>query len=441
MTGAVDIDFRVGDDKLRQESGPLRGRQIAVVGMGYVGLPTALSFADADANVLGLDVSEARIAAIKTSQVDLLPQDWERLVRAFQRPLLRLTAEPAELSRADAVVICVPTPIDSHSTPDLGPLSAACATVVEHARAGQTIILTSTTYAGCTRDLLVKPLQDRGFRVGRDIFVAFSPERIDPGVANHIPAKTPRVVGGYTAECAASAVGFLTHTASGVHLVSSLEAAEMTKLLENTFRAVNIALANEFANAARELEVDVMEVIEAASTKPYGYTPFYPGAGVGGHCIPCDPHYLLWQLRARRISSPLVEAAMSAIASRPREVINQAWRLLAERGMSLRGARVLVVGVSYKPGLSDVRESPALAIIEMLAAEGAEVSYTDPHVAEIAALGVGRMQHYDSPEEERWDLIIAHTMHPGLDYDWLARQPVVLDTTYRLNSVEERHLL
>jgi UDP-N-acetyl-D-glucosamine dehydrogenase len=204
---------------------------------------------------------------------------------------------------------------------------------------------------------------------------------------------------------------------------------------------VNIALANEFANAARELEVDVMEIIEAASTKPYGYTPFYPGAGVGGHCIPCDPHYLLWQLRARRISSPLVEAAMNAIATRPREVINQAWRILAERAMSLRGARVLVVGVSYKPGLSDVRESPALAIIEMLVAEGADVSYADPYVAEITVPGVGRLEHHASAEEEQWDLIIAHTMHPGLHYDWLDRQPVVLDTTYRLDSVHERHLL
>lgn len=440
-TGVVQIELRVSDAEVRPVGGPLHGRRIAVVGMGYVGLPTALSFADADADVVGLDVSEARIAAIKANRVDLLPQDWQRLVDAFQQPLLRLTADPAELSATAAVIICVPTPIDAHSTPDLGPLTAACATVVEHARPGQTIILTSTTYAGCTRDLLVKPLENRGFRVGSDVFVCFSPERIDPGVASHTPAETPRVVGGYTPECAQRALGFLTHTASGVHVVSSLEAAEMTKLLENTFRAVNIALANEFANAARELSVDVMEVIEAASTKPYGYTPFYPGAGVGGHCIPCDPHYLLWQLRAKRISSPLVEAAMSAIASRPREVVNQAWRVLAERGQSLRGARVLVVGVSYKPGLSDVRESPALAIIDMLAAEGADVSYADPHVAEITTQCLGRMQHHASPEEGHWDLIIAHTMHPGMDYEWLTRHPVVLDTTYRLNSIRARHLL
>lgn len=441
MTGAVEIDLRVHDSKVRLKAGSLQHRRIAVVGMGYVGLPTALSFADADADVVGLDISEARIAAIKAAQVDLLPQDWQRLINAFQKPLLRLTTDFAELGNVDAMVVCVPTPIDSHATPDLRPLSEACATVVQHARVGQTIILTSTTYAGCTHDLLVKPLQERGFRVGHDVFVAFSPERIDPGVVSHSPERTPRVVGGYTAECAKNAVNFLTHTASDVHVVSSPEAAEMTKLLENTYRAVNIALANEFANASRELAVDVMEVIEAASTKPYGYTPFYPGPGVGGHCIPCDPHYLLWQLRTKRTSSPLVEAAMSAIASRPREVVTQAWRALAERGHSLRGARVLVVGVSYKPGLSDVRESPALTIMEMLAADGAEVTYTDPHVKEIMVAGIGRLRNHAAPDQSEWDLVVVHTLHPGLDHDWLTKQAIVLDTTYRLHSVEKRHVL
>lgn len=440
MTGAVEVDFRVHDTKVRSNAGPLRHRRIAVVGMGYVGLPTALSFADADADVVGLDISEARIAAIKAIQVDLLPQDWQRLVHAFQKPLLRLTSDFAELGKVDAMVVCVPTPIDSHATPDLGPLSKACAMVVQHARVGQTIILTSTTYAGCTHDLLVKPLQERGFRVGHDVFVAFSPERIDPGVVGHSPDRTPRVVGGYTAECAENAVKFLTHTASDIHVVSSPEAAEMTKLLENTYRAVNIALANEFANASRELDVDVMEVIEAASTKPYGYTPFYPGPGVGGHCIPCDPHYLLWQLRTKRTSSPLVEAAMNAIASRPREVVAQAWRALAERGHSPRGARVLVVGVSYKPGLSDIRESPALTIMEMLIADGAEVSYTDPYVEEVMVAG-GRLRHDAAPEQSEWDLVIVHTLHPGLSHEWLTKQAVVLDTTYRLNSVEKRRVL
>lgn len=438
-SGAIEVSVEGGE--LLSAGGVLQGWRIAVVGMGYVGLPTALSFADEDADVVGIDVNEARLAAINDVQVDLSPRDWPRSVRALQQSALRLTSDSAELTAADAVIVCVPTPIDEHSTPDLGPLSAACATVVEHARPGQTIVLTSTTYAGCTQDLLVKPLQDRGFRVGTDVFVAFSPERIDPGVVDHAPEQTPRVLGGCTEACVENAMRFLTHTACELHVVSSPEVAEMTKLLENTFRAVNIALANEFANAARELKVDVMEVIAAASTKPYGYMPFYPGAGVGGHCIPCDPHYLLWQLRARRTNSPLVEAAMSAIAARPRDVVTQAARILADRGRSLKGARVLVLGVSYKPGLADVRESPALAIISMLNGQGAEVAYSDPHVAEISVRGVGRLTHQPAPDEQHWDLVVVHTVHPDQDHDWLTGQSAVLDTTYRLAAVAERHLL
>ena len=266
-------------------------------------------------------------------RVDLLSRDRQRLARHLQRDSLRLTTEPAALSRADAVVVCVPTPIDAHQSPDLRALSGACAAVVDNATPGQTIVVTSTTYVGCTRELIVKPLSDRGLESGRDVFVAFSPERIDPGVEAHAPDSTPRVVGGVTAACASRAAELLAHTASAIHPVSSPEAAEMTKLVENTFRAVNIALANEFSDAARELNVDVIEVISAAATKPYGFMPFYPGPGVGGHCIPCDPHYLLWQLRARRFDSPVTRSAMTAIALRPREVVSQARRCSPRTGV------------------------------------------------------------------------------------------------------------
>ena len=412
--------------------GALLGRRIAIVGLGYVGLPTALSFADEGAEVVGLDVSEARLAAIKDIRVELLPRDRPRLARALHEQLLRLTTEPSTIAETDAVIVCVPTPIDRYLTPDLTPLSAACDAVVKYARQGQTIVLTSTTYAGCTNDLLVKPLRDRGFRVGKDVFIAFSPERIDPGVPDHAPERTPRVVGGYTKGCSERASTFLRHTAGALHLVSSPDAAEMTKLLENTFRAVNIALANEFATAARELKVDIMEIIAAASTKPYGFMPFFPGAGVGGHCIPCDPHYLLWQLRSRRASSPVVEAAMNAIAARPREVVAHARRILADCGKPLRGARLVMLGVSYKAGLGDIRESPALAIIEMLADEGAHVSYSDPYVEMIHTPAAGQLFHLPEPGGERWDLVVVHTAHPNVDHGWLASQPAVLDTTYRL---------
>ncbi len=414
-------------------------QSLAVVGLGYVGLPTALSFTDRAVEVLGFDVDESRLTAIKDANVDVHPRDRDRLARALREHLLQLSTEPSVLASADAVLICVPTPIDAHRTPDLTALSEACATVVDNARPGQTIVLTSTTYPGCTADLLVRPLQSRGLRVGRDVFVAFSPERIDPGVVDHMPDRTARVLGGVTAACAHKAAGFLAHTAATLHTVSSPEAAEMTKLVENTFRAVNIALANEFADAAREVSVDIMEIISAAATKPYGYMPFYPGAGVGGHCIPCDPHYLLWQLRSRRSHSPVMEAAMSAIASRPRDVVTRAREALAESGRPLRGARVLVLGVTYKPAVADVRESPALAIIDILAAEGAEVGYADPHADVLQTPATGTLFAVAQPQDQRWDLVVVHTVHPGQDLHWLAEQPRVLDTTYRLDQ-STRHL-
>ncbi|RZT16239.1 nucleotide sugar dehydrogenase [Mycobacterium sp. BK558] len=407
----------------------LQGRNIAVVGLGYVGLPTALSLADHGARIIGHDVSETRLADVKSGQVDLLERDHQRLTHHLLGDSLRLTTEPAAIAEADAVVVCVPTPIDAHQSPDLRALSGASATVVDHAVAGQTIVVTSTTYVGCTRELIATPLRDRGFEVGADVFVAFSPERIDPGVEAHAPDLTPRVVGGITAECTARAIEVLAHTAGAIHPVSSPEAAEMTKLVENTFRAVNIALANEFSDAAKELGVDVIEVIDAAATKPYGFMPFYPGPGVGGHCIPCDPHYLLWQLRARRFDSPVTRSAMTAIAMRPRDVVAQAREILAETGRATRGARVLIVGVTYKPGVADVRESPAIEIIDELAAAGAEVTFTDPLIDHLDT-HAGRLSSHQNPSKDTWDLVLIHTRHADVDYDWLPVHPTVLDTTY-----------
>lgn len=409
---------------------PLDGRRIAVIGMGYVGLPTALSLADRGAAIVGCDISEVRLADIKSGRVDMLPREHARLTRHLINESLELTTEPSAVAEADAVIICVPTPVDSHQTPDLTALATACANVVEHAVRGQTIVLTSTTYAGCTRDLLIKPLTARGFEVGTDVYVAFSPERIDPGVEAHAPEATPRVVGGATPQCADRAVDVLQHTSSGIHPVSSPETAEMTKLLENTFRAVNIALANEFSDAARELEVDIVEVIGAAATKPYGFMPFWPGAGVGGHCIPCDPHYLLWQLRARRVTAPLIEAAMKGITTRPRQVAALARETLGDSGRSTAGANILVLGVTYKPGVADLRESPALEIIDDLRAAGAEVEFWDPYI-EVIQTADGCLPRTDRPAERQWDLVIVHTNHPTEDHAWLATQKNVLDMTFR----------
>ncbi|MGW0204258.1 nucleotide sugar dehydrogenase [Streptomyces sp. NPDC003233] len=407
---------------------------VAVVGLGYVGLPTALALLAAGNEVVGIDVSEARLAAIRSGDVDLLPSDHDRLSAHRDDPRFALTADPAAIQRARTVVVCVPTPVDRHLVPDLNALSAACAAVVAHAVPGQLIMLTSTTYVGTTRELLIEPLTARGFRVGTDVFVAFSPERIDPGNAHHAQDRTPRVAGGTNDLTNRLAEAVLQRTAPAVHLLPSAEQAEMTKLWENTFRAVNIALANEFAEDCRVLGLEPMPIIEAAATKPYGFMPFYPGPGVGGHCIPCDPHYLLWQLRARRVSSPLVDTAMTAIAGRPRRVVQRARGLLAEHGRSVSGARVLVVGVAYKPGVADLRESPALEILEELAADGAKVEFFDPLVT---SLRLGAAVHTSVPEPagQEWDLVLVHTLHPGVGLDWLAGQPLVLDATYRLDSV------
>ncbi|WP_080597721.1 nucleotide sugar dehydrogenase [Rhodococcus rhodochrous] len=426
--------------RTRSTAPAIRPRTVGVVGLGYVGLPTALALADAGVVVAGYDISEARLAAIGEGAVDLLDVDRKRLERVFGSDTLTLSQDGSVLADVETILICVPTPVDAHLVPDLSALSACCAAVVATARPGQTIVLTSTTYVGCTRELLAEPLERRGFTIGSDIFVAFSPERIDPGVSAHVPESTPRVVGGVTSECTARAVRVLADVSAAVHPLSSPETAELTKLLENTFRAVNIALANEFAGIAREFRVDVMEVIEAAATKPYGYMPFYPGPGVGGHCIPCDPHYLLWQLKANRRQSPVTEAAMTSIAARPHSVVDRAQEVLGRSGIPLAGARVLVVGVAYKPGVADVRESPALEILDELGRRDARVAFTDAMVDHVHTAS-GLLFGETDPESGDWDLVIAHTLHPGVDHSWISTASVVLDATYKLEEVAHRDIL
>ncbi len=414
-----------------------RRRTTAVVGLGYVGLPTALSLLDAGVPVIGLDASAGRLEEIRAGLVDLLPADLNRLGGHLGSELWELTSDPGRLDAADDIVVCVPTPVGRNLVPDLEPLTAACRTVVAAARPGQTIVLTSTTYVGCTRDLLERPLRERGLRPGVDVHIAFSPERIDPGVAEHSPTTTPRVVGGLTPRCLDRAMAALAVTCPALHPVSSPETAELTKLLENCFRAVNIALANEFADVAGHLGLSAAEVVDAAATKPYGYLPFMPGPGVGGHCIPTDPHYLLWQLRGERVAAPLLDAAMSAIALRPRRVLTRVREELARGGHALAGSHVHVVGAAYKPGVADVRESPATEVMEECLNEGATVSYSDPLVPELR-LRDGRTLTSTTPEEggaADADLVLVHTRHPGEDLRWLATHPMVLDATYRLDEV------
>lgn len=419
---------------------------VAVVGLGYVGLPTALALLAVGAPVIGLDSDPGRLADIRRGRVDLLPEDRDRLTAHAGGPSFDLTTDPARLAGADAVVICVPTPVDARRLPDLRALKAACAAAVAHAHPGQTLVLASTSWVGTTRELLLRPLEARGLSPAHDVFVACAPERIDPGNVGHPQRTVRRVVGGASPECARRAAAFLEPVAAGVHVVGSPEAAELTKLLENTFRAVNIALANEFADIAGHLGLDAAEIVDAAATKPYGFLPFQPGPGAGGHCIPCDPHYLLWQLRGGRVAAPVTETAMAALAARPHTVACRALDLLAERsaapgGGVSRGARVLLAGVAYKPGVADCRESPALAIMADLAEAGADVAYTDPLVPELR-LGTRLLHSHPDPGGARWDLVLVHTLHPGQDTGWLHAQPgPVLDATYRFDILKHRYLV
>jgi nucleotide sugar dehydrogenase len=415
-------------------------KTVAVLGLGYVGLPTAIALAHDGFRVLGIDASAPRLEAIRCGRVDLLGHERERLADELRDGNLSVTADPAELRAADVVLICVPTPVDEQLKPDPVILRSACETVVAHARCGQTLVLTSTTYVGCTRELLVDALHERGLAAGIDVHVCFSPERINPGVAQHTQATTPRVIGGYTELCAHRASDALAHTCEELHHVSSLEAAEMTKLYENTFRAVNIALSFEIADACRHYGLDPVEVTDAAASKPYAFMAHYPSAGVGGHCIGVDPYYLISPLREEGTRTPMIERALETVSNRPQRVADRALEVLGEERGAADGARVLVVGASYKPGVADMREAPAIKLIVQLARAGAHVSYFDPLIPALEA-GGHYYEHVISPETSDYDLVVLITLHPGVDYGWLHGSESVLDCTYRSPSGRTRHVI
>jgi nucleotide sugar dehydrogenase len=417
---------------------------VAVVGLGYVGLPTAIALRNAGCRIIGLDSSSGRLEQIRSGEAELLSSERASLSEHLADDGFVLTDRSEALNAADLVMICVPTPIDEWRAPSPRALQAACASVVRHARPEQTIVLTSTTYVGCTRELLVEPLQERGLTVGEDVFVAFAPERIDPGVDEHSQTSTPRVLGGVSESCFRRAAAVLRHTCANLHRVSSPEAAEMVKLYENTFRAVNIALAFEMAEACSGFELDPIEVTEGAASKPYGFMAHYPSAGVGGHCIGVDPYYLVHPLRRRGRPASVAEQGLRKLAGRPRHIVCRAHEMLVESGQSLSGARVLVVGASYKPGVADAREAPAREIVARLRDEGAHVDFHDPLVPSMQLDGEGgeegEVLYSVNPDPrvdasgfgpEDYQLTIVVTVHPGYDYGWLERCPDVLDCTYR----------
>lgn len=412
---------------------------VAVVGLGYVGLPTALALQAAEFPVVGLDISQRRLDAIATATADLLARDRALLLDALDRGRLQLSSDLGRISSADVVIIAVPTPVDEELNPDPRAVHAACAAVVEHARAGQTIILTSTTYVGTTRTRLVEPLSARGLVAGRDLHVAFAPERILPGDASVSQTETPRVLGGVTPGCTRAARAVLEPIVKRLHTVSSAEAAEATKLLENTFRAVNLAFANEMAGVAKHYGLDIVELMDAAATKPYGFLAHYPGAGIGGHCIPVDPYYLLAPLAEAGVATPIATTAMERVADRPGAVAARGLEVLAARGIPAASARVLLVGMAYKPGVEDYRESPACAITRHLAERGVRVDYYDPLVESADIPGVGTLSSVAGPVAADYDLALVVTVHRGFDYTFLVDCADVLDATYRTPGGRRRH--
>jgi UDP-N-acetyl-D-glucosamine dehydrogenase len=399
-------------------------KTIGVIGLGYVGLPLALAFAEEGCEVIAVDVDPAKSAAIAACESYIEDVSSEELRAVADR--LHAGTRYAPLAKADAVLVCVPTPLTSNREPDLGPLVDSSRSLAEVLQTGQLVVLESTTYPGTTRERVAPLLEESGLAAGRDFHLAFSPERVDPGRTDYTLRTTPKVIGGLTPDCADRAEALYRLVCENIVRVSSPEAAELTKLLENIFRSVNIALVNELAMLTDRMGIDVWEVVDAAATKPYGFMRFEPGPGMGGHCLPVDPFYLSWRAREFDMVTEFIELAGKVNQQMPYHCVSKVQRALNERGMSVKGARVLVAGVSYKPGVGDIRESPALKIISLLRDQGAEVSYHDPHVPTLHEFGLS-----SAPLEEAigaCDTAVIVTAHPSVDHDLIAqRAPLVVD--------------
>ncbi|MCZ6917618.1 MAG: nucleotide sugar dehydrogenase [Gemmatimonadetes bacterium] len=392
----------------------------AVVGLGYVGLPLAVEVARAGYRVIGFDVSEDVVDSVNAGRSHVGDVASATLAEHVQSGRVSATTDMSRLSEADLVCVCVPTPLSKTRDPDVSFVLAAAAALAATIRVGQAIVLESTTYPGTTRELLQPQLEQGGLVVGRDFFLAFSPERMDPGNRDWGTRNTPKVVGGMTEACQRVVQALYEPVFDTLVPVSSPEAAELVKLLENTFRTVNIGLANEMAIVCDKLGVDVWEVIDAAATKPFGFMKFTPGPGLGGHCIPIDPHYLAWKMRGLNYKTRFIDVAGEVNSEMPTFWVNKVVNRLNDEAIAVRGSRILVVGVAYKKDIADVRESPALDIIRLLLQRGAEVRYHDPYVPAINEEGQPLASVALTPEEVRAaDCVILATDHSDLDYGML----------------------
>ncbi|HWH14108.1 MAG TPA: nucleotide sugar dehydrogenase [Miltoncostaeaceae bacterium] len=401
--------------------------RVGIIGLGYVGLPLAVTFAEAGVPVLGLDAVQSKVDQVNAGRSYIEDVPSERLGPLVADGRVRATTSWDAMRWVDAVVICLPTPLDEHREPDLSAVLGAAESLAQRLRPGQLVVLESTTYPGTTREELAPRLERSGLRAGRDFHLAFSPERVDPGREDWTTRTTPKVVGGLTPECTSRAAELYGQACDTIVQVASPEVAEMTKLLENIFRSVNIALVNELALLCDRMGIDVWEVIDAAATKPFGFMPFRPGPGLGGHCIPIDPFYLTWKAREFDFHTEFIELAGKVNSQMPAFCVAKVMRALNSRRTALNGSRALVVGVAYKKNVNDTRESPALRIIDLLIAEGAQVAYHDPHVPELATRALASVPLTDELLGAQ-DVAVIVTDHDGIDWEALVRaSPLVVD--------------
>ena len=411
---------------------------LGVVGLGYVGLPLVVEMARAGHQVVGVDIDEVVVGRINAGESHIGDVPTSVVREHVEAGRLRATTDFSELAGADAVAICVPSPLDDMKEPDISYIESAARSLVPHLHPDMLVTLESTTYPGTTEEVLRPILEESGLAIGEDICLAFSPERVDPGNERFQTKNTPKVVGGVTERCTRAAAAMYASFIDEVVPVSSTQVAEMTKLLENIFRCVNIALVNELLMLGERMDIDIWEVVDAAKTKPFGFMPFYPGPGLGGHCIPIDPFYLSWKAREYDFHTEFIELAGKTNEAMPYYVVNRLMDALNEHEKSLAGSKVLVLGVAYKPDIDDVRESPALKIIEILDDRAPDIVYHDPHVPRIEVDG-RVLESIELTDEllSRVDVALIVTDHSSVDYDKVVEAvPLVLDTRNALQGFD-----
>ncbi|OGC88627.1 MAG: UDP-N-acetyl-D-glucosamine dehydrogenase [candidate division Zixibacteria bacterium RBG_16_48_11] len=412
---------------------------VGVIGLGYVGLPLAVEYGNSGFEVIGLDISHSKCKTINSGRSDIDDVPDEEIKKLVEGKKLWATSDFAYLKQCDCISICVPTPLNKTKDPDVSFILEAVGQVRKHLRPGQLVVLESTTYPGTTEELILPKLESTGYEAGADFFLVFSPERVDPGNQTFKVKNTPKIVGGITKVCTQMGKLFYEQVIQEVQPVSSSRAAEMVKLLENTFRSVNIGLVNEVALMCDRLGLDVWEIIEAASTKPFGFMPFYPGPGLGGHCIPIDPHYLSWKLKALNYYARFIELAGDINSHMPEYVVERVSLLLNQHNKSIKGSKILVLGVAYKKDIKDVRESPALDVLKLLANRGAEVFYNDPFVPILKLDDLDEKSVKLTTKLLRGcDCTVIVTDHSSYDYRWIvANSKLIMDTRNATRDVKQ----